>query len=86
MLDAARGNEGNAVEKISKLQEEKKVLQVQFQIKVFVDARNVFSNQNFQIFSFRNELLVFKELLPSLMQKNEKLKELLNDLKKIDPF
>ena len=26
MLDAARGNEGNAVEKISKLQEEKKSL------------------------------------------------------------
>jgi len=41
MLDASRGNETAAVEKISKLQEEKKILQVsinQHHIPIIVDT------------------------------------------------
>ena len=70
MLDASRSNETAGVERISKLQEEKKILQV----------KN--NSSEGPKTAFRSELPGSSVLSRSLMPKNESLNDMHSDLKR----
>ena len=75
MLDASRSNETAGVERISKLQEEKKVLQV----------KNSILSKHYKTYS-RSESLDSSVLSHSLTPKNESLSVMHNGLKKTNLY